>query len=513
MALANPESEKRFKQSPRPTPNVSGPGAARQSERLGPRFRDLESAFEGKRAELSEESPDEVDPELVLVFELAGTADDFYKAVKRVEGLEFLAEQVEDKVDPDDEFHMVQGKERRRTDAKVGQSLYLVMSNAKAAGQLVSWFAQWSKDPDMDFGYGKNKFKKAFAQLRTIRPWGTEDRVRQSGLVDKWREDLEVVGESISPRLVEIELWYRSDPEKRAAAEAHVRDAVESASGEVKDRADISSISYHALLVELPMQRVHDVLNNGASSVKLLTVDEIMFVSPYTPMTISQAVSDQATGSLPPAAETRIEGEPRIAILDGLPLANHQALVNRIEVDDPDGLSDEYPLERRAHGTSMASQVIHGDLSAPSEPLARSLYVRPIMVPHEVLDGSECVVPDRLFPDLLHRAIRRIVEGDGDHAPAAPSVRIVNLSVGAKSRALVRRMSPVGRLLDWLAIEYNLLFVVSAGNHDDPIAIPPEYAADQESAGRHAVSAVRSSSRLHGITPPGDAMNAVTVGA
>ena len=87
-------------------------------------------------------------------------------------------------------------------------------------------------------------------------------------------------------------------------------------------------------------------------------------------------------------------------------------------------------MSSRNHGTAMASLIVHGDLSAPGEPLDRPLYVRPIMRPHEFPREAEQILPTRLLPDLLHRAIRRIVEGEGGRAAIAPSVRIVNLSIG-----------------------------------------------------------------------------------
>ena len=57
------------------------------------------------------------------------------------------------------------------------------------------------------------------------------------------------------------------------------------------------------------------------------------------------------------------------------------------------------------------------------------------------------IIPDRLFPDLLHQAIMRIVDSEEGRRPWAPSVRIVNLSIGFPARALTRRMSPAGRLV------------------------------------------------------------------
>jgi len=74
-------------------------------------------------------------------------------------------------------------------------------------------------------------------------------------------------------------------------------------------------------------------------------------------------------------------------------------------------------------------------------------------------------------------------------------------------------MSPAGRLLDWLALEFNVLFIVSAGNHADPISLPRDAMADASSARSAVEHAVRDTEILRGILPPADSMNALTVGA
>ena len=510
LALGTPEVGERVKQKPPRPPQVSRPSGARQGERLSPQFRALVEAFDNERALLSDGHVDEVDPELVLVFDLAGSVQDFRNAINRVEGLEFLSEFLDEATEPDDDFHMV--SQDGRTDDMVGHSLYLAMSNAEAASQLVHLFEQWQADQSMTFERGLTRLRAAFEQLRTIRRWSAADRVRDTGLVDAWREHIELVGQSVSPVLVEIELWYRRDAAQRASAEARLGEVIHAAGGQVNDRAQIGEIAYHALLVELPVQHVHAVLRDGAQAIRLLTTNEIMFVSPYTPMSVAPATLDPLAAAKLPAG-SRVSGLPRIALLDGLPFVNHDVLAGRITVDDPDGLGQDYPVSARHHGSAMASLIIHGDLSAPGEPLDRPLYVRPVMRPHELLTGHEQVITDRLLTDLLHRAVRRMVEGEAGREPTAPSVRIVNLSIGAESRALVRRMSPLGRLLDWLAVHYNLLFVVSAGNHRTPIVIPAPAADDLDNARTEALKAARSTSRLRGILPPGDAMNALTVGA
>lgn len=492
-------------------PRLSKPTAGRQGERLTPQFRELAAAFDAERARLAADTADEVDPALVVVFDLAGSVKDFRNAINQIDGLEFLSELLGDRADPDDDFHMTE-RQSGRTDKPVPHSLYLVMTNARAIDELLRLFAVWQEDPSVSFERGLGKFKLAFQQLTAIRRWGPEDRIRETGLRDRWQETLDLVGQSVSMVMVEVELWYRRDPAQRTAAESHVEQIITASGGRILDRSQIGAINYHALLAELPMQQVQSVLNDGAASIQLLTTDEVMFVSPFTPMSVAPATLDPATEMSLPTGE-RVDGLPRIALLDGLPFPNHDALAGRLLIDDPDRLGENYPVSSRHHGTAMASLIIHGDLSARGEPLDRPLYVRPIMAPRERPAGSEQVVSTQLFTDLLHRAIRRIVEGEAGRGPAAPSVRIINLSIGAQSRALVRRMSPVGRLLDWLAHSYNLLFVVSAGNHLDPITIPADTVNDLDTARSAAIRAVYDATLVRGILPPGDALNALTIGA
>lgn len=511
LALGAPEIGTRFKQPPSVPPSVKGPGSGRQGERLALKFRELVDAFDKRRAQLSTETLDEVDPELVLVFDLAGTIADFRNAVAKIEGLEFLTELLDDETDPDDDFHMEKNSEGR-TDDKVGRSLQLVMSNAKAAGQLVKLFNDWVANPKMPFERGLTKFRTAFEQLRAIRRWGPEDRIRETGLIENWKERLDVAGQYYSPVRVEVELWYRRDARDRQRAETHLTSLIVQSGGSVKSRSEIAGITYHALLVELPVQQVSAVLENGADAISILTADEVMFVGPSTPMSVAAPTEDlpSSTNLLPTG---QVDGLPRIALLDGLPFVNHDVLAGRLVVDDPDDLGSDYAVGSRHHGTSMASLIIHGDLSSSAEPLDRRLYVRPVMRPHEIYPNIEHVLDDALFPDLLHRAVLRIVGGERGQEPVASSVRIINLSIGAESRALVRRMSALGRLLDWLALEKNLLFIVSAGNHSRPISIPAGDARTSENARLAALKAARSTSRQRGILPPGDALNAITVGA
>ena len=492
-------------------PNLVTPNSSRQVSRIEPQFRKLVATFEAQRAKMGVGIPDEVDPNLVIVFDLAGSVKDFCNAINKIEGLEFLSEFVGDDTEPDDDFYL--------KDEEGSHSLYLGMSNMAAIEELLQLFEKWKSDPKVTLDRGLYKFKEMFQQLVAIRHWGPQDRIQETGLYEEWKERLEVIGNSQSFVQVEVELWYRQDKIKQIKAEEIVRNNVSNVAGKVISRALIPEINYHALLVELPIQQVELFLAEGAESVQLLTVDEIMFVSPYRPMALgwqdndSIADDDLIKGIALNEGE-RIQGKPRVALLDGLPVSNHGALRGRLIIDDPDDLENHYPVIKRQHGTEMASLIIHGDLNKPDSPLDRPLYVRPIMESVEGIGCTEQVISNVLFPDLLIRAVRRIMEGDGDSEAVAPSVRIINLSIGDPARVLTRRMSPGGRVLDWLAVNYNLLFIVSAGNHNEiPITIPVEALSNIESARTAAVQATFNNSLLLGILSPGDAINVLTIGA
>src|SRR5215208_6144728 len=114
--------------------------------------------------------------------------------------------------------------------------------------------------------------------------------------------------------------------------------------------------------------------------------------------------------------------EPIAALLDGLPVQNHARLRGRLIIDDPDNLEPRYPVALRRHGTEMASLIVHGDLTRGEAPLSRPLFVTPIMQSTE--HGDERTPPDRLFVDVIYRAVRRIMVGEGGEPPSAPGVII-----------------------------------------------------------------------------------------
>ena len=59
----------------------------------------------------------------------------------------------------------------------------------------------------------------------------------------------------------------------------------------------------------------------------------------------------------------------------------------------------------------MASLIIHGDLNQGEPPLPRPLYVGRSSGPR---GAGERTPGDRLIVDVIHQAVRRIKEGDGE---------------------------------------------------------------------------------------------------
>ena len=448
---------------------------------------------------------------MVAVFDLAGAVDDFYKAASKVPGLEFLFDLEGDDVDPDDDFYFADNQ-GDAADKSVPQHLYMVMSNANALGELIRLFELWQADNSIKLSTGLNPLKEAFALIRRIRRWEAEDRIRETGLLEQWREDARDAG-SQSMR-AEIELWYRSDPDRQNVARLTVEQALAASNGRIIASSIIDDIRYHGLLIEIPRAAVESVLANGATAIQVLTVENVMFALPVTQQGFSVPGTVADFPALPESGAP--SGLPRVALLDGLPLGNHAALAGRLIIDDPDDVASRYTAGQRRHGTAMASLIVRGPIDAGADPLKRPVYVHPILEPHRLFPDQEVFSEDTLFIDVLHRALRRVLDREFETAGMTEDVRIVNLSVGDASKVFIRRMSPQARLVDWFSHRYNVLIVVSAGNHvgaDISLDVPSVAAAHDSNFQTEVLRALRATERHRRLMAPGEAINAITVGA
>jgi hypothetical protein len=214
-------------------------------------------------------------------------------------------------------------------------------------------------------------------------------------------------------------------------------------------------------------------------------------------------------------------GPPVAALFNGLPMSQHDRLSNRLTIDDPEDFESRYGRATdQVHGTAMASLILHGDLNepVPRQPVPRRLYVRPVTYPPQVGD-LELMPPGRLGVDLMWRAFRRMLEGEGHEPAAAPNVRIVNLSLGDAKRRFAGPISPWARLIDFLAWQYGILILVSAGNITDPLPLPDAktWSEVEKAPIAQCQSQVLRSilqQRAHRtLLSPAEAINVLTIGA
>ena len=487
------------------------PSPERQAERLSPRFERLQRALEERRVRLQMEARDLV-PEEVVVLETVGTVGEFVRAVEAVPGMEWLAEIETEEIPPDDDFFALAGDGEARPDKALRGRVFMVLTNQTALQQMISLWNEWQSDRRLPRGLGK--WKILFQQLRDVRHWGVRDRLQETRVLDDWQDRIKH-GQEVVP--CEIELWHRRNPEQRGTARDRIVGLVEGMAGRVIAEANVEEIAYHALLVRLPVDRVRPLWELGEPDIDLVQCEQVQFFRASGQMSASLAddLQDQDQEALP---EEPPAGSPVVALFDGLPLQAHRRLQGRLVVDDPDGFDGDSPAVTRRHGTAMASLILHGDLAAGEAPLPRPLYVHPILRPdpRDWMNHTETVPEGTLVVDLIHRAVRRLFEGDGGEAPAAPHVSIINLSIGIRDRPFDQALSPLARLLDWLAWRYKVLFVVSAGNYSGGIELLP---ADQPghllpgSIQEQLIRTVASDTRNRRLLSPADAINALTVAA
>ena len=514
ILFPSPERADREQKTPVFT-RVKKPPFGRQFTRLQPSFSVLKTAFEQKTLKI-QQSPTGVNPELALVFEIIGTVDNFFTAVKNTDGLEWIFDSETEPFEPDDDFYKVDTKSGQRVEDPLNGRVYCVMSNQQAMSQLLSLWKRYENGEADVFKRGFAGLRDVFTHIRDIRKWCAQDRIEETHAVDYWRESLEFDGASPVP--FEIELFFRGDAAKRRSASETVRREIQSLEGRVIQECVISEVFYHGMLVELPRAAIEGLVNRY-EEIELSQVDDVMFFRP----TCQSVFVSETDAEIYTAAEEEVSlptGDPVVAVFDGMPMQNHRLLRGRVIIDDTDDYAAGYESKYRIHGTSMVSLAIYGDIKRNDTPISTPVYVRPILRPKE--SGfhkiAECVPDNSLFIDVLHRAVKRMMEGNGEESAAAPNTKVINLSIGDPVRQLAVTMSPIARLLDFLAYKYKILFIISAGNHREVVDFVDKSFLELKSLNmtqRNKVfgEAIKDNQRNLKILAPAESLNGLTIGA
>lgn len=462
-------------------PKLEAFSAARQAQRIGPKFTRLAEVLArgGGALELRADAT-ALAPERLLVFEVRGSIGAFADAVRRVPGLELV----------DEEEMQADGEDAKPV-------AYLMVPDMAALRNIESLWRRWRAG---QLVWGETAWANVFERLRDLRPWGPADRVQpdEAGIL---ATEIDGCADGDLVRL-EIELVFRANDAVGAESASTVIAAIAARGGRLVSRARIADIAYHALLVDLPVWAVRDIIAQAPGGIAGL--ESVMHIRPQ-----SVATGIEVDDPLEPdvgAIVPRALGTPILALLDGVPVANHRLLAEHVRLDDPFDLVPDALVAQRRHGTAMASLIVHGDRNRNEPSLPRQIHVIPVM-------GSGDAFPrSRLVIDMIFLAVTRLRE-------TVPTVLIVNLSLGNARRPFHGQLSAWARLLDRLSQRFGLLFIVSAGNQVEQfgvtafatsLAYEAALGPDRATAMLVALNAISADRRL---LSPAETVNGVTVGA
>lgn len=507
-------------------PNINPISPERQGERLNDAILEFERDAAQKILDISQ-NPQNIDPELGRVLEICGNQKELQKILQSIPGIDVPLIYEGESFSPDNDFHHLKKTASGEMEAdtkKISFNLYLITFDTRASQNFFKIWREWqnkSEIGDIDESLSEfTKFSKIFPYIIDIRKWDVKDQLELEG----FKKDLEkkIKEYSEEPVKFEIELIYSSNNATRISRLSALEKRIRDNNGRVLDGPClIEEIGYQGVLVELPACNVTEVMNHPSVNIAgdgVLTfrmmgqskpqfTAEIDVESSFTPEEINSTVS-----SIPLR-------KPVIMMLDGYPLENHALLQNRLDIDDSGDIDDlNYPLEERRHGTEMASLILHGHIGY-SKSLNQKIRIVPVNRPKRFIQGSEEfydeVIPDdKLTVDFFHRLLKEQLMGDRDKWNES-GILLINLSQGISGRPYFNCLSPLSRLLDWVSYKANVLFIISAGNHDDDFS-------DRSIKGKISLSNNFGEKLLcdhltgslkNRLLSPSESINSITVGA
>lgn len=500
-------------------PTTPGVGNAYFANKIQNKISDLEITFENQSQiiQLTEEG---LSPERTLVIETYGKFDELVLKDNVIPGFRPYFGYEGEKLTATDEIFTTKGN--GKTDGDVPNFYYFSAVNKSALDELIRHWEVIKQNPNASLPHGLGWLKNVFNHIKDIRYWSAKDRFTES-LIENWEFRVDISHDLNEQIPFYLELWFSKSTVDRKKKERLIRRLIEESGGLTNKICEVPEIAYHAISGSLPINCIKDLLADPSfESIDLFKWDGIMYFQPagqcITPAKgEGEALAEAISSPLLPNKST-----PKIALFDGYPLTNHSLLLNRLNVDDPENFAESYAANQQIHGTSMSSLICLGDLSSPEQkPLDRPIYVRPILKPISNSINSESIeqMPEDDIPiDIVHRAVRRMFEPtDFGEPPAAPEVKIINLSIGDLGRPYIRQVSPWAKLLDWLSYKYNVLFVVSAGNHTADLILDVKNKDFEklslEERELLVLKAMNNQMPHRRLLSPAEAINVITVGA
>lgn len=469
-----------------------------QVERLGPVFSSLQSALDNHRI-LTQTSTLGLEPECTVVMEIRGNIENFISIARNTDGLEWLAE-ISDETDPDELFYNTDDL-GNKLDSKVKSKLFVTMANQQAINELIRCWNLYIENPDVNLGRGKAKLKNIFKNLYNIRRWSTQDRLENSYLYENWKLKKEQGYTDLS---LEIELWYRQNPEKRKQAQNIIETEIKKLGGSIHSISIIPEIRYHAILASVPVS-VYDRLQAN-EDIAILRCEEVMYFNPSAQSTNKIDINESECEEIINQTNEILDNVCHIAVLDTLPISNNTFIRNSLTINDVDSLAESTSINKMAHGTAVCSLIINGDLSRQEQKLKHKVYVRPIL-------NNDGIPKGALPVDITYRAIKEII----DNEELRNSIKIINLSVGDLYRQFNKNISAWARLIDYFSYKYNLLFCISTGNYEEPISLNCTLEEwnrlSLEDKNKTVIESIKETEIHRKLLSPSESINAITVGS
>lgn len=505
LRFPEPTPSDRRTGAPRTPPQPHGPGRNTQGRRFQGTFDRLSNALDADNPEVVlRADPAGIAPERALVFITAGSVQNFARVAKDI-GLEVFSETELDAIEDFPKGFMPPGEAEM-----LSRTLYATMPSLAVFKQLSTLWKAYQKGDGAP--HGAAPWWRAFDLLLELRPWGPEDRLNESArtiIEDRlpFDENKEVP--------IEIEIWPTASTEKRTIWREQTEQRIAGLGGQVVDRSSIteSGFIYEAVLASLPTHAVRVMLDDPAGVDGLAILEGVHLILPQTVGQATLGDADGETGAHEPLDAFDIDAPIRGALLDGTPVAGHDALDGGVIIEDVHDLVGLSVVNQRHHATAMASLILRGDLEEDGTPLQDARLVSvPLLIDG---DGGAWTPESRLFVDLVHSTLTRLITGE---EPLAADVFVVNFSIGIADTRFAGRMSALARLLDWWAVKEGVLFVVSAGNVSDPLrllgvsAITFEDSGEEEQRDTVRV-AMRASAYDRTLLAPAEALNGIAVGA
>lgn len=329
-------------------------------------------------------------------------------------------------------------------------------------------------------GQKNPSYNSLIAAIEEFGPLRPEDRIG-SGVKEEGFVNLD----SFEPErlfVLDVELWEVGDQEERGRQADRLATVIQERDGEITDR--YIGLTFTALRVSAPGRVIRYLLQMPLIRLVDFPPEMDLEVGPLLETTIDQLGTIE-----PPDDDAPLVGILDTGVNNAHPLLR-DVVVERTSEPATLGLSDEF-----GHGTRVSGIAAYGDLR---ECLESGLFNSPVrIVSGKIINDQGNLDHSRLIASQMSAVVRRL------HAQGC---RIFNLSLGdRKARYGDGKVGQWTAIIDELARELDVLFVISAGNYEHIPATHPEE--------HHTEYPRYLTDGRNRIFEPATAANAVTVGA